>query len=225
MYEQAITRYDNSAVRVVVVEDDPATRSGLERALRQAGFVLKCAHGEYAAARDAVSTLPFDALLLDLDLNGTDATDLIGLAKRAHPQPKVIVISALGDEGHALRAIRGGADGFVLKSEFDDNISQVIHSALAGEPPLSPAIARYALRALQRDAGLVNPPPALLSPREMQMLKAIAMGYSHREIAARYDISYHTVIDYVRSMYRKLDVNNRSEALMVAVGKGLLKPD
>lgn len=218
-----------SAVRVLIIEDDTATRNGLERAVEQAGFQLTGSLADFASARIAITAGQFDALLLDLDLFGFDATSLIETSKQMHPAAKVIVISALGDEAHALRAIRHGADGFVLKSEFDNNIANVVHSALADEPPLSPAIARFALRALQDTAAAPEHAQradnAGLSPRELQMLKAIAMGYSHKEIAQRYEISYHTVIDYVRSMYRKLDVNNRSEALMAAVGKGIIQPD
>ena len=209
-------------VGVIVVEDEAATRKGLANAVTAAGFRLVRSVADYASAAAALRHEQFDVVLLDLDLFGVDATPLISLSKHQQDHAKVIVISALGDETHALQALQSGADGFLIKSQEEADIDHAIRSALADDPPLSPAIARFALRALRDGGGEAS--QQILSPREHQMLQAIALGYSHREIADQYNLSYHTVIDYVRSMYRKLDVTNRSEALMTAVGRGIINP-
>ncbi len=218
MTEQKV---DNSLITVVVIEDDPAARQGLVRTLEAAGYAVVAEAADLTAAGFVLSKQDYDVVLIDLDLYGEDATCLITRCKAESPAAKVIVISALGDDTHALRAIRGGADGFVIKSDYDGNINRVIHAALADEPPLSPAIARVALRALRHDTLQAQD---ILSPRELQMLRAIAMGYSNKEIAEQHNLSYHTVVGYVRSTFTKLEVNNRSEAIMAGLGKGLLNP-
>lgn len=211
-------------IRVVVIEDDETTRSSLCAKVRNAdGLLLVGEAGDVRQARVLISGGKIDVVLLDLNLDGLDATGLILLAKQ-DPEIKVLVISVLAGEQDVLRAIRAGADGYLIKNTSIADIERCVTDVHAGIPPLSPAVARFLLRS-QRPAAVAKESPASkLAPRELQMLKSMASGFTYREIAERHGISYHTVVDYVRSTYRKLDVSSRSEALMFAVREGLISP-
>lgn len=209
-------------IRVIVAEDDPvANRALVDCVCEAASMRLIESVTSCAAVQGLLVGAQADVLLLDLDLAGKDSTPLIGQAKASGL--KVVIVSVLGDEHNVMRAIREGADGYLIKDSFALDAAQAVRDVVEDKPPLSPLVARYLLRTLQPQAE-PSPEPAapVLSPRELQMLKSLAAGYTYREIAQRYELSYHTVVDYMRSMYRKLDVGSRSEALIAALRQGLI---
>lgn len=178
---------------------------------------------DYRRAAEGIRETAIDTLLLDINLKGASGLDLIRVAKQKNAATQVLIISVLGDEHNVLQAIRNGADGYLIKDASGADVVAAILQAHAGHPPLSPAVARYVLRSLQAPGNAQA--QRQLAPRELQMLKSLAAGYTYREIAERNDLSYHTVVDYVRSLYRKLDVNSRSDALMTGVRQGLISVD
>ncbi|MEM7277472.1 MAG: response regulator transcription factor [Pseudomonadota bacterium] len=210
----------------MLVEDDNSTRNGLIRALDTTrSLALSGSAGTFSKAAALIRTRQFDVLLLDLCLEGRSGLSLISLAKTEKPHAKVIVISVLGDEMNVMRAIRAGADGYLVKTASNQNIEKAIEDVLDGKPPLSPAVARYLLRSVQPEEPVQDPDVCELSTREMQVLRSLATGYTYREVADQYSLSYHTVVDYVRSMYRKLNVASRSEAVVTAVRQGIISLD
>lgn len=207
----------------LVVEDDGATRAylldALNRiaALQPVNFAVDVASGMRALERYRPKLM-----LVDLGLPDGEGTQLIALAAKMEPRPEVLVISSLGDESHVVRALEAGASGYLLKDETPDAIGVAALKVLEGESPISPAIAVHLLKRF-RPVAAPAPQEHPLSDREIDILKLIAKGLRHDEVADTLGLRYSTVVSYVRDIYRKLAVHSRTEALFEARQLGLLR--
>ncbi len=208
--------------RIVVVEDHDATRQSLCRLL--AGSEDVTVVGSAADHEEAWPLLrqPFDLALVDLSLGDGLALDLIRHVA-SQPGRHCLVLTVFGDEASVMAAIGAGASGYVLKDSVD--IVAAVRETLAGGAPLSPGIARYLLRHLRSSSSTAagaEPLPAL-TPREQQVLESLARGSSYRDTAAALGVSYNTVSDHIKAIYRKLAVNSRGEAVFTALSQGLIR--
>lgn len=209
----------------LVVEDDPALQSRLERLLRQLSpdGPAPVVAGTLAAARQAVGRQAFSLALVDLGLPDGSGVTLIAELQASHPATTCVVVSAWGQEDIALQALRAGALGYLLKERDDAELAHALHSIERGGAPIDPSIAGRILRTLALDAPPAHePPPSPLSEREHQILTLVARGYSNREIAELTTLSRFTIEDYTKSIYRKLAVGSRTAAVFEAQSKGLL---
>ena len=161
-------------------------------------------------------------LLVDLGLPDGEGTQLIAMAAKMEPRPEVLVISSLGVESHVVRALEAGASGYLLKDETPEAIGVAALKVLDGESPISPAIAVHLLKRF-RPVAAPTPQEHPLSDREVDILKLIAKGLRHDEVADTLGLRYSTVVSYVRDIYRKLAVHSRTEALFEARQLGLLR--
>lgn len=217
--------------RVLLLEDDPATRERLAGIVAASpGLELAAAFGELRAALAWLAVHePPQVLLVDLQLPDGSGVDLIRAARRIAPQAEAMVISVFGDEAHVVTAIEAGATGYLLKDASAEEIGQAITRLLAGEAPISSAIARHLLRRFR--AAPASSPAAdaatragdsPLTPREGEVLALIAKGLSYQRIAEALGMSPHTVTSHIKQIYRKLAVNSRGEAVFEALQLGLL---
>jgi len=208
--------------RVVVIEDHDATRQSLCRLLAASGDVTVV--GSAADHEEAWPLLrnPFDLALVDLSLGDGLALDLIRDIT-GQPGRHCLVLTVFGDEASVMAALGAGASGYVLKDSTD--IVAAVRETLAGGAPLSPGIARFLLRQLRPAISSPNGPAArvALTPRESQVLESLARGCSYRETAAALGVSYNTVSDHIKAIYRKLAVNSRGEAVFTALSQGLIR--
>lgn len=224
-------------LRIVLVEDDGPTRRRLQEALASdpAFDVVACEC--LADARDAIARVVPDALVTDLELPDGHGTVLAAEVHAAHPSVAILVISVLCDEQSVVAAIAAGASGYVLKDALPEDLTRTVHQVLAGEAPLSPAVARYLLRRIQpRDAEPAARTAAKeadrvaaaeanrigLTRREVDIMWGIAKGLTYNEIAENLGLSKKTVPNYIKSIYRKLEVNSRGEAVFEALSRNLI---
>ncbi|TPM39015.1 response regulator transcription factor [Mesorhizobium sp. B2-3-4] len=211
---------------VVIVEDDPLVAAHVGRGVAaHDGLSLAATASTLAGAR-ALLDEKVDLFILDLGLPDGSGIELIEeIRARSDLEPKILVLSVLGDQDTVLAAVLAGADGYLLKDIDSLDIGQQACDALTGGAPLSPSIAAYVLRHLRRQREDSKPddadPP--LSPREIELLQLLARGYSNRQAAAELEISPYTIGDHVKSIYRKLRVSNRGEAMARAFRSGLLR--
>lgn len=216
-------------VRIVLLEDDAPTRERLAAALSSDPGFDVVAVGTVAAARDEIARLPPRVLVTDLELPDGSGIALTAEVRAAHGDIEVLVISVLCDERNVVAAIAAGASGYVVKDALPEDIAATVHQVLRGESPLSAAIARYLLRHLQRPAHAAEAPgreasdggPGLTG-RETDILWGIAKGMTYHEIADGLGISRNTVPNYIKSIYRKLEVNSRGEAVFEAISRRLI---
>src|SRR5437773_6754214 len=185
------------AERILLVDDHPLTRSALAGLLAQHGFdvVGEAADGEQAIARAA--ELHPDLILLDLSMPGLDGLSALPRLREAAPSCEVVVLTASGTEDNLLGAIRGGAAGYLLKSEPRERIVGFLRGVANGEAALSGEIARRLLEQVRagggRDSGVPDSIAASLSAREVEALLLTAAHFGNDQIAKRLFISEHTV--------------------------------
>lgn len=215
--------------RVGVVEDDPILGEHFASIVRAIADASLAGVAETLAdARALVAQDALDILLLDLGLPDGSGLDLIAAAT-ATGRCKVIVISLFGDVRNVVRAIELGADGYLLKDAEGAEVAQAIASLRAGGAPISPAVAGHLFTHLRLGlrAPLSRPAPAhgRLTPRELVVLEYLAKGLSYKDAAGLVGVSYNTVADHVKAIYRKLAVSSRGEAVFEAVQAGLISLD
>ena len=212
-------------ITILLVEDDPPTLWRLQDALVKAGFDVAAAATLGEARASLASRVP-RVLLTDLQLPDGHGVDLIREVRQRHPDTEIMVISALGDEETVISAITVGATGYILKDAFPSDIAATVRDLVAGHSPISASIARFIVRRTQTS---VEPPrgpeidTARLTPREIDILWGIAKGFSYAEIATNLGMSRQTVPGHIKSIYRKLEVHTRGEAVFEAVQQGLIK--
>lgn len=224
-------------LRVLLVEDDPATRTRLAQALGSLpGLRVVAACGDRQSALSWLAANEPDVLLSDLGLPDGSGIDVIRAASERYPRCDCMVITMFGDEANVLASIAAGATGYLLKDETDDNVRAAVLALRAGGSPMSPVIARKVitrLRGVEPEAPPAGPaaptapgPGAAavsLSARETEVLDLISRGYTYAETASHLSISVHTVQAHIKNIYGKLAVNSRTEAVFEAHKLGLLK--
>ncbi len=210
---------------VLLVEDDPATRAQLAAIIDASpALTLAAAVGSVGDGRKWLAAGGVDILLTDLGLPDGSGADLIRLATQ---QGSVLslVITVFGDEEHVVRAIQMGAMGYLLKGEGATDVERALSELVAGGSPISPAIARYLLTQMHAVPADGDETAPALSRREQEVLGYVVKGFTYAEIAELAGISTHTVSTHIRSIYRKLAVHSRGEAVYEALQLGLVRPD
>lgn len=213
---------------VLLVEDDPNTRDRLAAAIvAHPELSLQAAVGSCAAARRELARATPAVLLTDLGLPDGDGTELIRALRGQGLATLPMVITVFGDEKHVVAAIEAGALGYLLKDGSPEYVGRSILELLAGGSPVSPAIARYLLRRFGSlpAASAPSDEPPRLTDRESETLRLIMKGFSYAEAGAVMGVAESTVTSHVRSIYRKLEVHSRSEAVYEALQLGLVKLD
>ena len=204
-------------IRVAIVEDDRATREGL-------GMLIngtprhKCVatfRSVEEALRRADSDAP-DVLLLDIDLPGMSGSDGVGLLKEKYRPAEILMLTVHADEDKVFESICNGACGYLLKETPPARLLEAIGEARSGGAPMSPEIARKVVTLFQK-TGPLEKFDEQLTPQEIRLLKLFVEGYSYRGAAERLSISVNTVRDYIRSIYDKLHVHSKSEAVAKAL--------
>jgi DNA-binding NarL/FixJ family response regulator len=215
-----------SQISVLIVEDDAPTRWRIAAALQQAGKFQVAEAANLAEARALLAASEPRVLLTDLQLPDGHGSDLIRQARTGHPAMEIMVISILGDEESVISAITVGANGYLLKDAFPSDIADTVRDLVRGHSPISASIARFIVRRTQAQPGRAPVDPLTtvkLTSREIDILWGIAKGFSYADVAAHLGISRQTVPGYIKSIYRKLEVNTRGEAVFEAVQQGLIK--
>jgi DNA-binding NarL/FixJ family response regulator len=203
--------------RILIVDDHPLTRDALAALLQQNGFTVagEAADGEAAVQRAA--ELGPDLILLDLSLPGMNGLEALPQLRAAAPAAEVVELPAWGSEENLLGAIRGGAAGYLLKSEPPERIVDFLRGVARGEAALSGSIARRLLETVRetggRETGVPDSIAAELTAREVEILLLLDDRLETDEIAKRLFISEHTVRSHVKSILRKLGVSSRREAV------------
>lgn len=211
--------------RIAIVEDDPVVRQYFMRIIAmEPAYDIVGVAPDLSTGRALIRLNP-DLFLMDIGLPDGSGCDLVPEIK-AGCDAHALVISAFGDRDTVVQALSAGADGYLLKDSTPQQLLDGIAVTLAGGAPVSPAAAVYLLDLLRspdvRSPDVPDAHPAAsdgaicddrLTPRETDLLRAFAEGNSYKEAARLLDISPHTVGNHVKSIYRKLEVNSRSEAL------------
>ncbi|MFI6167042.1 response regulator [Nocardia sp. NPDC051052] len=204
--------------RIIVADDHTVMRAGLVALLADEpsiDVVGDCGDGR--AAVGLVAQLRPDLAVLDLRmpvLGGVGATAEI---TAAHPGTRVLILTTYDTDAEIERAVEAGATGYLLKDASREQLVAAIHAAARGETVLAPRVAQRLVARMRR------PAPAALTPREAAVLTAVADGLSNAEIGARLHIAEATVKTHLLRVFAKLEVSDRTRAVVVALEQGLLR--
>jgi two-component system, NarL family, nitrate/nitrite response regulator NarL len=205
------------AETVLIVDDHPLTRDALSALLGRNGFAVLGVAEDGEEAIELARRLQPKLVLLDLSMPGLSGLEALPGIRDAAPGCEVVVLTASGTEENLLGAIRGGAAGYLLKSEPPERIVAFLRGVANGEAALSGEIARRLLEQVRvgggRESGVPDSIAEALSAREVEVLLLLDEHLATDQIAKRLFISEHTVRSHVKSLLRKLDVSSRREAL------------
>ncbi len=208
------------SIRVLVVDDHPVVRSGLIGMLavtEDIEVVGEAGDGEEALAL-VESTRP-DVVLMDLRMPRRDGVSATGAIVSSHPSTKVLVLTTYDTDTDILHAVEAGAAGYLLKDTPHAELLDGIRAASRGETVLAPPVAA---RLMSRLRTPVAPAAVQPSPRELEVLAAVARGLSNAEIGRELFIGEATVKTHLQRLFTKLDVDDRTRAVTVAIERGLL---
>jgi DNA-binding NarL/FixJ family response regulator len=210
------------AIAVAIVEDDRELRDGLAYLVDTTpGFRCRLAFDSVEEALPALARDPPDVLLLDLHLPGIPGTQGVRLFRERFPAMQVLILSVYAEEAMVFESICNGACGYLLKTTTPSKVVEALRDAHAGGSPISPEIARKVVTLFQKTR-TPELETARLTAQEQRLLKLLAEGASYQAAATRLDVSVNTVRNYVRSVYEKLHVHSKSEAVGKAIRSGLI---
>jgi DNA-binding NarL/FixJ family response regulator len=218
------------AVRVILVDDQPLVRAGLHDILTRASAVELVGEAQHGAEAVQLARLTRpDVVLMDIGMpvmDGVEATRR--LCNDPHrPAPRVLILTVFDDQDHVFEAIRAGASGFLLKTAPTEEVIAAVTTVSEGGAPLSPSVARRLVAEIAaRPVGPTTAASELagLTDRELDVFRLLVCGYHNDEIAGRLVVGESTVKSHVQSLYRKIGVRDRVQAVIYAYEHGLLYP-
>ena len=220
-------------IKVAIIEDDKLFLERVSSVITQSAHcrLVGTAH-DFASGTSLIQNVAMDVCIVDLGLPDGDGCDLISMGRARLPSTQFVTLSVFGDDNHVMRAIEAGAVGYVLKDDPEEYIINSVIAVNNGGSVINPMVARNILQKLMGGqtsphiphATEVHPPEDVptLSEREQQVLVLLSRGATIAAIATNLKISAHTVNMHLRSIYRRLAVNSRTEAIYVANQKGIL---
>jgi len=201
-------KYDSpGAKRIVIVDDHPLFRKGLEQLIHSDGAFAVCGEASNASeAMDVIRKLDPDLAIVDVSLPGANGIELIKNIRAEFPKLPILVLSMHDESLYALRALRAGAQGYVMKQEALANVVQAIHEVFSGRPYLSPAMAaqviiNFAQTRSEGEADVID----RLSDRELEILELIGKGNEVRQIGKLLHLSPKTVETHRAHIKEKLN--------------------
>ncbi|MFH9549193.1 response regulator transcription factor [Streptomyces sp. NBC_00377] len=219
------------APRVVIADDQALVRTGFGMILAADGIdvVAEAADGDQAV--EAVCRTRPDLVLMDIRMPGTDgleATRLILSGALLPDPPRVIMLTTFDLDRYVYAALTAGASGFLLKDVTPEHLVAAVRLARTGDALLAPAITRRLVeRFVAREApasAALHRDLAVLTPRELEVLRSLGCGLSNAELAARFRLSEATVKTHVAHILAKLRLRDRAQAVVVAYETGLITP-
>ena len=198
-------------IRVALVEDRLDDREKILAALHSSpdfDCVAVCASAE--EARQTIPRHKPDIVLMDIQLPGDSGIDCVRHLKDATPEAEIMMLTIFEDHERIFQSLAAGATGYLLKKTPRDKLLEAIRELRAGGAPMSGQIARQVVTAFRRPA----PAAARLAPMEQKVLQLLARGHLYKEVADELEIKISTVRTHVWHIYKKLQVHNRTEAVL-----------
>jgi DNA-binding NarL/FixJ family response regulator len=210
-------------IEVAIVEDDRTVREGLAQLIdAEADMRCRQRHGSVEIALADRPGHPPDVILLDIHLPGVLGSLGVRQLRERYPRSVVLMLTIYQDEDRVFESICNGACGYLLKKTPAPRLIEHIRDAHAGGAPISPEIARSVIEAF-RQLRPAAPDDHALTPQEVRLLVLLADGHSYLSAAGELAITINTVRNHIRSVYDKLHVHTRSEAVAKALKRGILR--
>jgi len=223
------SRVQDEPIKILIVDDHTLVREGFARMLElDPAFRVV---GQASSAREALEKtreLSPDVVMMDIKLPGINGIEATRMIKKESPETEVIILSMYDEDQYVLEAVKAGATGYVLKDISQEELFRAIKVVYSGGSLIQPALARrllkeFASRTRETTSDGRYSPLRELSEREIEVLQCVSEGMSNRNIAEKLMISEKTVKAHLRSIFRKLEVGDRAQAVAEAMRKGLVE--
>ncbi len=204
----------NAPIKVLTVDDHPLMREGIAAVLKGEPDIVMVA--EASNGREAIESFRAhrpDITLMDLQMPEMKGVEAISAIRGEFPYARIIVLTTYGGDVQALRAIKAGACGYMLKSMVRKQLPETIRAVHAGRRSIPPEIAADIIDHVAGDD---------LTGREVEVLRLVAGGNANKEAAAQLGVSDETVKAHMKSIIAKLGANDRTHAVMIAVKRGII---
>jgi len=212
----------NQPIRVVLADDHAVVRRGIREFLEQEGDIVVVA--EAADGQEAVALVAEhqpDVAVLDIRMPGVGGIEALQRIRLAHPQVKVLVLTAYDDEPYVFAVLQAGASGYILKNADSATLTGAVRTVYRGEPALDPAVMDKVLQQVSSGRPLAAQGTLeKLTAREIDVLRLAAKGLTNKGIGQTLGISARTVQGHLANAYSKLHVNSRTEAVTEALRRG-----
>ncbi len=203
-----------SSIRVLLVDDHAIMREGLAAVLTRHGIEVVGQAGDGEAAIQLFKSLTPDVSIVDLRMTPMDGAELTKAMRDIDPEARVILLTTYDTDEEVFRGLRAGAASYLLKDVDSDELVATIRAVRAGKRVIAPAIAAKLAEHVSAD---------VLTPRQTEVLRCLSEGKSNQEVADTLFISEGTVKAHVKAILAKLDARDRTQALMIAFKRGLLR--
>lgn len=214
-----------SAIRILLADDHTVIRRGLRALLeRQSGFVVVAEAADGREAVDTAAAVNPDVAVIDIGMPNLNGIESAGRITEKRPETAVVILSMHADESYVLRALKAGARGYLLKDSPEEDLINAIRAVHQGKAFFSPEISKmlaedYMRQMRQRG---VDDSYELLTPREREILQMLGEGKSNKDVAARLNLSLHTVETHRGNILEKLNLHGTAEMILYAVRKGIV---
>ena len=211
-------------IRILIADDHAVVRESVRVMLEmEPEFTVVGEAEDGEAALELVKTVDPDLVLMDIRMAGMDGVEATRLLRKRSPSIGVLILTGYGDDAVLLQAVEAGANGFLLKDASADELKTAIHRIASGESHMTPSLLRKLLDDLATRERAPEPAHTELTAREREVLEALARGLSNEEIASELVISQKTVKTHLGSIFGKLEVDGRAQAMLYAIREGLVE--
>lgn len=209
-------------IGVAIIEDQRELRDGLAFLINSTpAFECKHAYGSMEDALAKIGVEPPRVALVDIGLPGMSGIDGVRILRERHPSIAAVLLTVFKDDDRIFRAICAGACGYLLKKTSPARLLEAVKEIAEGGAVMSPEVATRVMELFRKSQA--PPGGAVLSPQELRLLKLMMEGHQNKTAAVELGISAHTVNFHLRSIYEKLHVHSRTEAVARALREGLIK--
>ena len=209
---------------LMVVDDHPMWRENVARDLAEAGFEVTATASTGAEAVNRGAAVRPRVVVLDLQIPAPNGVEVTATLVRADPTVRVLILSASGEQGDVLEAVKAGATGYLVKSASREELVAAVGRVAQGDTVFTPGLAGLVLgeyRRLSDSSPSSGADTPRLTDRETEVLRLVAKGMSYKQIAQRLVLSHRTVQNHVQNTLRKLQLHNRVQLVRYAIEQGL----
>jgi DNA-binding NarL/FixJ family response regulator len=201
------------AIKVLIYEDNISLRKSIETLLLwDSDFDVVAALSDAAFVKEDVTALQPDVILMDIDMPNSNGVNAVTQIRKTDVELPIVMFTVFEDDENIFNAIKAGANGYLLKKNFDQ-IPASLKDVLDGGAPMTSSVAKKVLNFIPKNNTKSNEEIGSLSKREAEILEHITQGYSYKMIGEKLFIATETVRTHIKRIYRKLQVNSATEAV------------
>ena len=209
-------------IPVVIFEDNEALRDSLCLLVnRTRKYEVKASYPNCKLAKHAVEQHAPEVVLMDIDMPHVNGIQGLQQIKNTHPETHVIMLTVFDHNDHVFEAMRAGADGYLLKKSKPEQIIRAMDEVRSGGAPMTPVIAKKVLSFFSAKKK-EQPKENCLTPKETEVLKLLVEGFSYKMVAEELNVAIETIRSHIKKIYKKLQVNSMSEAVVKAIREDLV---